>query len=121
MPRVVHFEICAVNLERAVQFYQDALGWKINRWEGPAEYWLIETGEKDDPGIDGAIMQRESDWTTINTISVPSVDEFAERIERAGGHCVSPKQAIPGVGYHRYCIDTEGNVFGILEDDSSAQ
>lgn len=121
MPRAVHFEICADDQERAVQFYQDALGWKIKKWEGPMEYWPIETGEKDDPGIDGAIMHRESDWTTINTISVPSVDEFAERIERAGGQLTSPKQATPGVGYHRYCLDTERNVFGILEDDSSAQ
>ena len=121
MARVVHFEICADDQERAVEFYRYALGWKIEKWEGPMEYWLIETGEKDDPGIDGAIMQRDSDWTTVNTISVPSVDEYAERIEKAGGQLVSPKQTIPGVGYHRYCRDTEGNVFGILREDPSVQ
>ena len=85
------------------------------------EYWLIETGEKSDPGIDGAIMARESNWTTINTIGAPSLDKISERIEQAGGEFVSPKQTIPGVGYHRYCLDTEGNVFGILEGDSSTQ
>jgi predicted enzyme related to lactoylglutathione lyase len=60
-------------------------------------------------------MEREGDWSTINTISVPLVDEFAERIERAGGRIVSTKQTIPRVDHHWYCADTEGNVFGILE------
>lgn len=31
-----------------------------------------------------------------------------------------PKTAIPGIGYHAYCQDTEGNVFGIMEEDPSA-
>jgi predicted enzyme related to lactoylglutathione lyase len=121
MPRVVHFEICADDPERAVRFYEEALSWKINRWDGPLDYWLIQTGEEGEPGIDGAIMEREGDWSTVNTISVPSVDEFAKRIEQAGGRVLSPKQTIPGVGHHSYCADTEGNVFGILEEDPSAR
>jgi predicted enzyme related to lactoylglutathione lyase len=28
---------------------------------------------------------------------------------------------IPGHGYFAYCKDTEGNVFGIIESDESAQ
>jgi hypothetical protein len=122
MPRVIHFEICADDPDRAVEFYTEALGWKISKWEGPMEYWLIRTGEeKGEPGIDGAIMGREDDWTTINTISVPSLDEYRQKVEKAGGKVVSPKQTVPGVGYHCYCLDTEGNVFGILEEDLSAQ
>lgn len=120
MARVIHFEICANDPQRAVSFYQQAFGWKINEWEGPMEHWLIETGDQDEPGIDGAIMGRENNWTTVNTISVPSLDEFAQRVEQAGGKALSPRQTISGVGYHSYCLDTEGNVFGILEGDSSA-
>lgn len=82
----------------------------------------LRTGEEEgEPGIDGAIMGREDDWTTINTISVSSLDEYKQRVEKAGGKVVSPKQTVPGVGYHCYCRDTEGNVFGILEEDLSAQ
>ena len=122
MPRVIHFEICADDPGQAVKFYTEALGWKISKWEGPMEYWLIRTGEEEgEPGIDGAIMGREDDWTTINTISVPSLDEYRQRVEKAGGKVVSPRQTVPGVGYHSYCLDTEGNVFGILEEDLSAQ
>lgn len=33
---------------------------------------------------------------------------------------ISPKRAIPGVGYQAYCQDTEGNVFGIDQEDPAA-
>jgi predicted enzyme related to lactoylglutathione lyase len=119
MPRVIHFEINADDPDRAVKFYTEALGWKISKW-GPMEYWLIQTGEAGELGIDGAIMARENDRTTVNTISVPSLDEFSKRVEKAGGQVVSPRQTIAGIGYHSYCLDSEGNMFGILEEDSSA-
>lgn len=44
MPRVVHFEIHAENPPRAAQFYQTVLGWDVQKWDGPADYWLIKTG-----------------------------------------------------------------------------
>jgi len=81
----------------------------------------IQTGEDGELGIDEAIMARENDWTTASTISVPSVDEFGKRVERAGRQVVSLRQTIPGIGYHSYCLDSEGNVFGILEEDASAE
>lgn len=93
--RATHFEICAEDPQRVVTFYQQAFGWKINKWEGPMEHWLIQTGEEDEPGIDGAIMGRENNWTTVNMISVPSLDEWAKRAEKLGGQIVSPRQAIP--------------------------
>ncbi|MFQ6133586.1 MAG: hypothetical protein ACE5R4_16215 [Armatimonadota bacterium] len=43
------------------------------------------------------------------------------KVEQSGGEVLAPKMAIPGVGYHTYCKDTEGNVFGIMQDDPSAQ
>ena len=121
MPRVVHFEIPADDPERAVKFYEEVFGWKIDKWEGSVDYWPISTGEEDEPGIDGAIMRREEQRVTVNTIDVPSLDDFTERIVEAGGKVVTPKMAIPGVGYHSYCMDSEGNVFGVLQSDPTAQ
>ena len=34
---------------------------------------------------------------------------------------VLPKIAVPGVGWVAYCADTEGNVFGMLQDDPNAK
>lgn len=120
MPRVIHFEIQADEPERAAEFYKNVFGWKIDKWEGPQEYWLATTGEEGDPGINGAITKRVHPGTT-NTIDVPSVDEYVKKIEESGGKATTPKTAIPGIGYFAYCEDTEGNAFGIMESDESVQ
>jgi hypothetical protein len=95
----VHFEFVADNPERARKFYQTVFGWKIEKWKGPLEYWLITTGDKGQPGIDGGFGRREStEDTFVNMIEVPDVDKYAKLVEKSGGTIVRPKQAIPGVG-----------------------
>ena len=121
MPRVIHFEINADNPKRAVEFYKKVFGWKIDNWEGPAEYWLVSTGDEKQQGINGAIMERMDKQTTINTIEVPSVDEYVKKIVEAGGKQVSKKNAIPGIGYFSYCQDSEGNLIGIMQPDPKAK
>jgi predicted enzyme related to lactoylglutathione lyase len=121
MPRVIHFEIHADNPDRAAKFYEKAFGWKTQKAPNVADYWLVATGEKNQPGIDGAIMKRVNKGTTRNTIDVPSVDEFIKKILKAGGKVTQQKVPIPGVGYWALCADTEGNEFGILQEDRSAK
>lgn len=122
MPRVVHFEIYADQPERAAKFYSDVFGWRFQRTHLPVEYWLITTGQKEQPGIDGGLARRAEGFTsTINYIDVPSVDDFMAKIAGNGGSVISPKITIPGVGYMALCRDTEGNTFGIFNDDPSAQ
>ena len=122
MPRVIHFEIPADDPERAVDFYKKVFGWKIDKWGGPVNYWLVTTGEEKEPGINGAITEKsENVPATTNTISVPSFDEAVKKIAEAGGKVLMPKMAVPGVGYMTYCKDTEGNVFGIMQMDPNAK
>jgi predicted enzyme related to lactoylglutathione lyase len=121
MPRVVHFEIPADRPERAVKFYKKVFGWKIDKW-GPVDYWLVTTGEDKEPGINGAITSK-SDFVavTTNTVGVASYDNAVKKIAEAGGKVLMPKTAVPGIGYMTYCKDTEGNVFGIMQNDPSAK
>ena len=49
--KVIHFEIPADNPERAVNFYKKVFNWKIDKWEGPVDYWLVTAGE----GVDGGL------------------------------------------------------------------
>ncbi len=127
MGRVVHFEIHAGDPERAVAFYQKVFGWRFQKWDGPMPYWVIATGSKDEPGIDGGLLPRrgeidgEAVIAYVCTASVDSVDASAVEVEAAGGRVVVPKQAIPGVGWLVYAKDTEGNVFGMMQDDPAAQ
>jgi predicted enzyme related to lactoylglutathione lyase len=122
MPRVIHFEIAADEPERAIRFYESVFGWEIQKWDGPIDYWLIMTGPKDEPGIDGGLGKRNRpEEHTTNTIDVDSLDDYIQKIQESGGSVVSPKHAVPGVGYMAYCADTEGNVFGIMEENPAAQ
>jgi len=123
MSRVIHFEIVADDPERAKKFYEKVFEWKIKMW-GPVEYWLIDSGKEGEPGINGAIMKRTEEMKnekTVNTISVPSVDGFMKKVKENGGKVLTPKMPIAGIGYFAYCQDTEGNTFGIMEEDKTAK
>ena len=120
MARVIHFEINADDPDRAADFYRSLFGWEITKWGGPVNYWLVGTGPDEEPGINGAIKDRDEGLATVNTVSVPSVDEALAKVASLGGKALTEKMTIPGVGYHAYCSDTEGNVFGILEQNASA-
>ena len=121
MPRVLHFDLPVDDPERAIAFYSRVFGWTFRKWSGPMEYWLITTGPPDEPGIDGGMAKRRRpDEPVVNTIGVPSVEEYLEKITAAGGKILQPRMAIPGVGWYAACQDPEGNVFGLMEDDASA-
>ena len=117
MPRVVHFVLSADDPERASKFYSAVFGWKVEKWQsgGPMEYWMVNTGADGQPGINGGLSRRQGSQPCINTIDVPSVDEFAAKVTKAGGKILAPKMEIPGVGLFVMCQDTEGTAFGIMQ------
>ena len=121
MARVVHFEIPADDPARAVKFYETVFGWKIQKWDGPENYWLAMTGEEGQPGINGAITGRgEPTTVVVNTLDVASVDDSIAQVVANGGSVLMPKMPVPGVGYLAYFRDTEGNAFGMMQNDPSA-
>ncbi len=127
MPRVVHFEIHAADPERAVNFYKTLFDWKFQKWEGPMDYWLVTTGPDDQPGINGGLMRRQGEIdgqaviAYICTVDVTDVDASTNTALSNGGQIALPKMSIPGVGWLVYCKDTEGNIFGMMQNDPNAQ
>ena len=122
IPKIVHFEINADDPIRAKGFYENVFNWKIEKWEGPMEYWVIDAGEEYEEGINGGLQKREeSEDQIFNYIKVPSVDKVRKKIEDNGGTVISPKITVPGVGYFYMFKDTEGNKLGIMEEDESAK
>jgi len=117
--RIVHFEIPANQPEALTKFYSDLFGWKFHKAPMPGpEYWLCETGSEG-PGINGAVMQRQSPeqpWT--NYVDVASVDEALEKATKLGAQVAMPKMPIPGVGAVAAVIDPQGNVCGLWEKAS---
>ena len=121
MPRVVHFEIYADEVERATKFYAEVFGWQIHKWDGPDDYWLAITGGDGEAGIDGAIRARPQPGAIgMNFIDVESVDDYIAKIQANGGTLVRPKIPIPEVGYTAVCNDTEGNPVGLFQIDPTA-
>jgi uncharacterized protein len=118
---IVWFGIPADNTRRAKKFYGDLFGWKIERFQGPEEYWHIETaGGEDTP--DGGIKIREQPQEPItNYVSVDSVADFSKKIEKLGGKICMAKTAVPQMGYFAVCQDTEGNAFGLWENNENAK
>jgi len=127
MPRVVHFEIHAADPERAVNFYQTLFAWTFQKWEGPMDYWLIVTGPDDQRGINGGLVRRQGEIdgqaviAYVCTVDVEDVDASVQAATDNGGQIALPKMPIPGVGWLAYCKDTEGNIFGVMQNDPNAQ
>ena len=118
----MHFDVPVSDPQRAITFYSNVFGWKIQKWDGPMEYWLISTGSTDEPGIDGGlyIAQNEERITNL-TMGVVSLDDSVVLLEKHGGKVVQPKAAIPGIGWIVYFTDSEGNTFGFMQDDPQAK
>ena len=124
MARVGHFEIHADDPQRAINFYQNVFGWQFNKWDGPQEYWLIKTGESDQPGIDGGMGPPPTDGQAVNayvcTVLSSGLDADVTQSLSNGGSIAVPKMAIPGMGWLAYVKDTEGNIFGVMQEDATA-
>jgi len=134
--RVIHFEIHSLNPEKTAEFYQKVFDWEIKEWEMPDvkpenRYWMVMTAPEGSKelGINGGIVVRKSslpkEGDAVNaficTIGVPSVDDYLEKIKKAGGSIALPKMAVPGMAWLAYAKDIEGNIFGIFEEDKNAR
>ncbi|WP_197321496.1 VOC family protein [Saccharomonospora sp. NB11] len=126
MARPVHFEIHATDPERAITFYTTVFDWMFER-SGTEPYWLITTGEGS--ALDGGLALREGPMpdheASVNafplTMEVANLDLVTREVEQAGGVVVVEKRAITDVGWITYCRDPEGNLFGMLQPDPTAE
>ncbi len=125
MGRVVHFEIHAADPARCAAFYTAAFAWTCVEHKA-IDYWTVETGAG--AGIDGGIFKRRGpdpeEGQPVNayvcSIGVPDIGAAIGAVEAAGGRLTVPRFPIPGVGWGAYVKDTEGNIVGLHQADSSA-
>lgn len=131
MGRLIHFEIHVDDMERAKKFYGDVFGWTFEDWSEYAgtPYFGAVTGDASEPGINGALMKRQSPppapGQAMNgfacTMGVEDYDATEAKIISGGGTVALPKHALPGMAWQGYYMDTEGNVFGIHQPDENAK
>jgi uncharacterized protein len=109
------FAVHADDLPRARRFYENVFGWRFEPW-GPPGFFLIATGDKEDPGVQGALQKRHEvvpgqRMTSYEcTISVADIDAAAAAVAANGGKIIMPKCEIPTVGWLIKFQDPEGNI-----------
>ena len=114
MGRIVHFEITADDVQRAVDFYAAAFGWTLEASPFAEGYQLARTGDGD--GIDGAIMTREyRAQPTIVWVDVDDIDQALVTVQEAGGVQITDVNTIPDRARVAYVTDSEGNVVGLRQ------
>ncbi|MDL0435533.1 MULTISPECIES: VOC family protein [unclassified Niallia] len=131
MGRLVHFEIHVSDMERAKKFYGEVFGWTFQDWTGYAgmPYFGAVTGTEEEPGINGALVQRQGSAPEGNqalngfacTMGVGDYNHTEAIILENGGAVALPKYALPGMAWQGYYKDTEGNIFGIHQPDENAK
>jgi uncharacterized protein len=108
------FAVHADDLVRARRFYENVFGWRFEPW-GPPGFFLIATGDKEDPGVQGALQKRHElvpgqRMTGYEcTISVADIDVAAAAVAANGGKIIMSKCEIPTVGWLIKFQDPEGN------------
>ncbi len=115
---VVHWELWSEDPEKIATFYQRVFDWKIQHIPD-LKYHVVETGVG---GINGGIMKpQRGPWPgkLAFYIDVDDLDEYGEKIKRAGGKIVVEKMDVPGVGQLSLFEDPEGRVLGMWKQEKS--
>lgn len=121
MPTFVHFDVPADDINRAQAFYASLFGWTFKRYGGPIEYFQIGTTAEDgSAGLAGGMGPRGApDQQIMNYVGVPSVGSYLDRVAQLGGTVLMPRTVIPTIGSLAICQDTEGNRFGLVDEDEN--
>jgi uncharacterized protein len=122
MPNIQSFGVTCDDVARGRRFYEQVFGWRFEPW-GPPDFYLIHTGDEQDPGVRGLMHKRREPVNGTGmtgfecTISVEDIDATIQAIEANGGKIVMVKFHIPTVGTGVYFNDTEGNFVGAMQEE----
>lgn len=122
-----YFDFTVKDLAKARAFFESVFGWRFEKFPMPYEYYRIQAGEPNEPGIDGGIGATKD--TEISggsplaqvTIPVPNLDDFLSKIHAAGGLIIEPKMPISGIGWYATYAEPGGLKFGIIQTDPAAK
>ncbi|MEY3233904.1 MAG: hypothetical protein RL230_1175 [Pseudomonadota bacterium] len=110
---VYHFEIPVTDMDRAIQFYEDVLGYKLTRQEVDGYEMAFFPRADGKPGASGALAKGDvyvpSKTGAIIYFDVPDIDPVLEKTKAKGAKILYPKKPIGEAGYVAEIEDSEGN------------
>jgi len=108
--KIAWFELPAKDTGRAATFYGKLFGWQFQGFEGSDDYLMTyEAG--------GAIHRADGREGLLAYFGTDDIDTAVAKVRELGGDA-SDKQEIPGVGHYSHCTDTEGNPFGLYQQEA---
>lgn len=115
-PNIVNwFDIPVIDLDRAIQFYSEVIGSKLERYSAPG----IDGATFPMGGVTGTLLKSEgfvpsSEGSVVYLNGGDDLSQMLARAEVAGGKVLLPKTEIAGGrGYFAYVQDCEGNRIGL--------
>ncbi len=122
-----YFDMTVTDLDHARRFFEQVFGWRFEKFPMPYDYYRIQAGPEDEPGIDGGIgAAKDAPLSggrplTQVTVPVPNLDQVLSRVQQSGGRVIEPKMPIPGVGWYATCTEPGGLMFGMIQADPTAR
>jgi hypothetical protein len=57
----------------------------------------------------------------ICTLGVADLEESVDKVLKSGGSIALNRMPVKGIGWWASCKDTEGNIFGMMQEDPNAR
>jgi uncharacterized protein len=128
---IVHFDISVDDVDKAVDFYKDVMGWKLEKYGGEGgregmeemQYMAVNPDpDKEDVVWGGILKKSMPQQTGLNYYNAEGgLEAFNMRVKDKGGTVMMEKRPIPGMGWFSVCIDPENNPFAGWVDDKDAK
>jgi uncharacterized protein len=115
--QMVHLEIPAGDTAKAREFWSSLFGWEWQTVEGPTEYHMTRFSE----ATGGAIYAPDPPDKRGARVyfDVDEINAANARVNELGGEA-GEAMPVPGMGWFSICTDTEGNEFGLWQNDPEA-
>jgi predicted enzyme related to lactoylglutathione lyase len=107
-------ELVTQDVDEARNFYTRAIGWTIERLDGPfGTYWMVKNGDTPVAGMVDAAMSpvaAQSGW--VPYLEVDDVDQRTKAVAANGGKVLREPFDAPGIGRIAIIADPTGAAIG---------
>jgi len=114
--QMVHLEIPAGDTAKAREFWGSLFGWQFEQFPGPTEYHMTRFSETTGGAIYGADDDKRGTRVYFDVDDINAERARVSELEGEAGEAMP----VPGMGWFSICKDTEGNEFGLWQNDPSA-
>ena len=123
MHAVNWFEIPALDLERAFNFYHTVLNGKVRKGTfGNGELVLFDVPFNTGEAVGGSIVVRPdlkptTDGGVVYLNAFGKLQDAVDKVEKAGGEVLVPRLNLGKFGFSAIIIDSEGNKIGLISHE----